>query len=170
MPGLRERQATLESLRKHRRHMRKRDWHGCNDYRDREKYRHCCKRLGIAQRKYDDNIKHGHYTGIRYLLKKYDIVVIPKFGYNGCAWQHYRFRQRLIDTVGCTADKTVCVVGEPGTSKTCGACGHWDSTLTLANRIYKCTDCGVHMDRDVNGARNNLLAATTISILKTHKA
>lgn len=39
-------------------------------------------------------------------------------------------------------------------SKTCNACGSIKTDLTLADRIYKCNECGHEMDRDLNAALN----------------
>lgn len=39
-------------------------------------------------------------------------------------------------------------------SKTCSNCGSVRSILTLAERIYRCPDCGFEMDRDLNAAIN----------------
>lgn len=39
-------------------------------------------------------------------------------------------------------------------SKTCSSCGSVKATLTLAERVYSCTTCGLVIDRDVNAARN----------------
>lgn len=50
---------------------------------------------------------------------------------------------------------------EPGTSRHCGACGTFKTNLTLRDRTYACDWCGVVVDRDVNAARNNWLAAAT---------
>ena len=44
------------------------------------------------------------------------------------------------------------------TSKTCSACGTVRAKLSLAEREYHCTSCGMRMDRDVNAARNILTA------------
>ena len=53
-------------------------------------------------------------------------------------------------------------VEEDGTSRTCGLCGTWKPDLG-GNKTFRCDNaaCGVVMDRDVNGARNNLLCAYT---------
>lgn len=45
---------------------------------------------------------------------------------------------------------------ESGTSKTCGDCGAWNANLGFA-KTFKCRDCGLKIDRDANGARNNAL-------------
>lgn len=39
-------------------------------------------------------------------------------------------------------------------SKTCSACGATKATLPLFERVYRCEDCGLVLDRDVNAARN----------------
>jgi putative transposase len=39
-------------------------------------------------------------------------------------------------------------------SKTCSACGVVKTTLTLAERIFHCDDCGHEQDRDLNAAVN----------------
>jgi putative transposase len=39
-------------------------------------------------------------------------------------------------------------------SKTCSGCGAVDAGLTLADRIYDCSSCGLVLDRDVNAAIN----------------
>ena len=43
-------------------------------------------------------------------------------------------------------------------SKTCGACGRINTTLTLGVRAWTCPGCGAEHDRDVNAA-GNILAA-----------
>ncbi|SNY04773.1 IS607 family element RNA-guided endonuclease TnpB [Paractinoplanes atraurantiacus] len=48
-------------------------------------------------------------------------------------------------------------------SKTCSACGAVKTKLTLRERTYKCTLCGLVLDRDLNAARN--LAALTAELI-----
>jgi putative transposase len=50
-------------------------------------------------------------------------------------------------------------------SKTCSACGEVHEALTLAERVWSCTACGVAHDRDVNAARNILAQSIKDSIL-----
>ena len=54
--------------------------------------------------------------------------------------------------------KIVCGCGEKGTSKTCTSCGFWQPDLG-GKKEYECKNesCGLVINRDVNGARNNLL-------------
>ena len=39
-------------------------------------------------------------------------------------------------------------------SKTCSNCGHINKKLTLADRVYICTKCGLKIDRDYNASIN----------------
>ena len=39
-------------------------------------------------------------------------------------------------------------------SKTCSRCGHKKIELTLSDRSYHCTECGLDIDRDLNAALN----------------
>ena len=52
--------------------------------------------------------------------------------------------------------KIVTGCGEKGTSKTCTSCGFWQPDLG-GKKEYKCEHCGLVINRDKNGARNNLL-------------
>ena len=47
------------------------------------------------------------------------------------------------------------------TSKTCSHCGHHNPDLQLSDRIYKCPECGLIMDRDLNAAFNIFKALGT---------
>lgn len=39
-------------------------------------------------------------------------------------------------------------------SKLCSSCGWRDEELTLNNRVFKCKDCGLEIDRDLNASLN----------------
>lgn len=51
-------------------------------------------------------------------------------------------------------------------SKTCSSCGHKKKELSLSERTYHCSECGLEIDRDVNAAINlkNLAAGHAESI------
>ena len=44
-------------------------------------------------------------------------------------------------------------------SKTCSACGHLLTTLNLSTRAWTCPGCGARHDRDINAAKNIMVAA-----------
>ena len=68
------------------------------------------------------------------------------------SWRFYAFKQRLVqqsklynvNIVDCT---------EEYTSKTCGQC-HTIKNNLGGSKKYKCSECQVQIDRDLNGARN----------------
>ena len=70
-------------------------------------------------------------------------------------WSHYRFKERLIFKAR-QYGKKVAIVNEAHTSKTCSCCG-WYNTRLGGSKVFKCQQCGVSMDRDVNGAKNIFL-------------
>ncbi|HEV8469150.1 MAG TPA: RNA-guided endonuclease TnpB family protein [Candidatus Limnocylindria bacterium] len=46
-------------------------------------------------------------------------------------------------------------------SQLCSVCGEINRALTLANRLFTCPACGNRCDRDLNAARNLMLAASS---------
>jgi transposase len=118
----------------------------------------------------------AHYDAANFLLRKYDLVIAPKletakmvphdgriFGSKTAramlTWSHSLFTQRLTSAAYRYPGR--CVIsdsGEPGTSRTCTHCGHWFANLG-ANSTFDCPRCGLCINRDVAGARNNFLAA-----------
>jgi len=55
-------------------------------------------------------------------------------------------------------------------SKTCSGCGAVKQDLSLAERIYACSSCGLKLDRDRNAALNlALLAQVAASSTETSK-
>jgi transposase len=66
---------------------------------------------------------------------------------------HGRFRARLI-TFARTKQRTVVIVSEAYTTKTCDVCGHEHPNVGAA-AVFKCPQCG-HQDTDVHAARNTL--------------
>lgn len=129
------------------------------------------RRASVKLMRWRTNI---HYNAVNFLLSRFDVIILPEFESQKMAakearaissptvrsmltWSHYQFRQRLLQKVELMPGKMVRIVGEPGTSKTCGLCGFWNAKLG-GHKVFRCPSCGVEIDRDVNGARNNLLA------------
>lgn len=50
-------------------------------------------------------------------------------------------------------------------SKTCSACGHLLAALSLGTRHWTCPTCGTRHDRDVNAAKNIMVAAGLVETL-----
>jgi len=65
----------------------------------------------------------------------------------------YKFRQRLLEH---STTRTIVVVSESYTSKTCCKCGEVKSDLG-SNKIFECGACNHVTDRDTNGAINIMI-------------
>src|SRR3990172_6150593 len=50
----------------------------------------------------------------------------------------------------------VLLVNPSGSSQKCSRCGNEEEHLKLSDRVFRCSACGIIMDRDVNAARNIL--------------
>lgn len=131
-------------------------------------------RLRRVRRKAHNWMKHMHYEAIREAFKLGDLMILPVFESSRMArrasrifnagvardmytWSHYTFMQRMWSKVQTTSNKCMAFTREPGTSKTCDACGHAVEGLGGA-KVFACA-CGHRACRDAHGARGNLLAA-----------
>jgi putative transposase len=116
--------------------------------------------------------KDMHYQIANFLVTKYDKIILPVFGSKRMSAKmgrrlttktvrsmlglgHYAFRQRLKD-VAERLGKSVLECTEEYTSKTCSRCGHIHQTLGSA-KTFKCAECGLVVDRDLQGAFNIFL-------------
>lgn len=140
----------------------------------RRSLRHMKDRYHKVSSKLRNWRNNAHYDAINFLLERYDAVLIPEFQTKKMAakakrnihstvvrcmytWSHYMFRTRLASKAELDDNKIIRLIGEPGTSKTCGRCGYWNSDLR-GKKMFECPSCGIVIDRDVNGARNNMIA------------
>ena len=116
-----------------------------------------------------------HKKTALWLVRTFDVIIIPSFnsGQMGMktprrkinnktvrkmmTWAHGRFRERLISKAE-EYKKQVCIVSEAYTSKTCSSCGWIDQKLG-GKKVFRCKECGLVIDRDVNGARGIFLRA-----------
>lgn len=116
--------------------------------------------------KIKDLISEIHHKLALFLVKTYEIILIPSFETSNMVtklnskvaramlgWSHYRFKQFLkfkAQEYSCE----VVEVNEAYTSKTCTNCGKQQNIGS--KKIMKCS-CGTKIDRDLNGARNIFL-------------
>lgn len=124
------------------------------------------------RQKIKDLAKDLHYKVAKFLVMNYNEIMLPKFetskmmtkkggrrkinnkaARSMACWSHYKFRQRLLMKAEQTTWCKVRIVDEAYTSKTCGHCGNLKMNLGRA-KVFRCEECKVVMDRDVNGARN----------------
>lgn len=141
----------------------------------RRTIQHIINRMHKISKRLFERRRNGHYGAINFLLDKYDVILLPELRVKGVvggnrlyqttkksiiAMGHYKFRECFQSKVQMHRGKVLQFIQEPFTSKTCGNCG----TLHMAlgsDSVFRCPVCKIAIDRDVNGARNNLLATFT---------
>ena len=134
----------------------------CTNKRKREKI---WKTFFLKQKKIENLVNELHFKTCHFLASSYRNVMIPVFETSQMiqqrklgrmtkrllgVFQFYTFKKRLIDKCKNT---NLMLVDESFTSKTCTKCGVLNEKLG-SNKIFKCKDCKLIIDRDVNGARN----------------
>jgi putative transposase len=137
-----------------------------NGSANRAKARH---RVAVAHRRVRDRrADHHHKLALR-LLRENQAVAVEDLAVAGLArtrlakgvhdagWAMF---VRLLKEKAAHHGRRVIRIGrfEP-TSQTCSACGHRDGPKPLDVRLWTCGVCGATHDRDVNAARNILVAA-----------
>ena len=119
-------------------------------------------------RKVKHLIEELHYKTSQ-VLKDYKWILLPSFESQEMVQgqlhrktkrellglQHFLFKTRLKSTLALDPYSNVIDVTEEYTSKTCGGCGKLKNIGGA--EVYRCSHCRLHIDRDVNGARNILL-------------
>jgi predicted RNA-binding Zn-ribbon protein involved in translation (DUF1610 family) len=133
-------------------------------------------KLARDRRRLHGWIESAHYDAANFLLSEHDIIIQPvlqikrltakksrvfgsKMARAMYTWSHHLFRQRLKSAAAKYPGRHIYETSEPGTSKTCTNCGFWNAALRLGDKLYDCPRCGVQVDRQIAGARNNFLAA-----------
>jgi len=130
-------------------------------------------RRKLYSKKMKDMTDELHWKIIRYIVNHYDDVMIPNFQITGMVkkgqsrisketkrllycFRFYSFMEKL--KYKCKAEKKrLYIVEESYTSKTCTNCG---TIQDVGGREkYKCKEkeCGIEIDRDINGSRNILI-------------
>lgn len=128
--------------------------------------------MKMLRRKIKDYVTELHWKTIDYLTNNYKTILLGDMSTKGIvsnetsnitsynkrlayAFEFYQFRMRLkykCAIKGCNYIN----VPENYTSKVCSCCGYYKKDLG-GNKVYNCLNCGVEMDRDVNGCRNILI-------------
>ena len=146
----------------------------------RHRNRYKMKRAGLRiKKKIRDLVDELHKKFTKWLVENFHTVLLPQFDTQRMVikraqrrirnktaramltWSHYRFRQRLVNKTREYPGCKVIICDEQYTSKTCGQCGHLHDKLG-PSKVFKCPQCHMEMDRDMNGARNILLRYLTL--------
>jgi putative transposase len=78
-----------------------------------------------------------------------------------CGWGTFR---RMLEYKAARTRRQLIVIDRwYPSSKTCSACGHLLSELSLGTRHWSCPSCGTRHDRDTNAAKNILAAGLAVS-------
>ena len=133
------------------------------------------KRQFLLRTKIKNVITDLHWKTAHFLCKNFETIIIPKFGCKKMSNKKNSInskitRKMLLLSHGSFLEKlkfkckefrkNLIVVNECYTSKTCTKCGTIKNGLK-GNKIFKCSKCGLKIDRDYNGARNILLKTVT---------
>ncbi len=124
------------------------------------------KRKNRLRQKLKDKIDDLHYKTINWLISRYNNIILGKISTGSIVQgylpkkvnrsilnlSHYLFRTRLEEK--CRINNiNLYIQDESYTSKTCGNCGYINRSLG-GSKVFKCAECNITIDRDVNGARN----------------
>ena len=139
------------------------------DAEERAAWRHRQKRRKVVARTHERmRWKREDFAqqNSRRLVNEFDVIVLEdlsvtslvQFGrlaksIHDVAWGQFR---ELIACKAGWADRRFIAVNPAHTSQDCSACGTRKPDLTLADRVYQCSTCGLVMDRDLNAALNIL--------------
>ena len=98
------------------------------------------------------------------LIKGYKFIILEKLNIMGMTKNHHLAKHildaswnelvRQLTYKAEEAGRVVLQVDPKNTSRTCSRCGWIDENLTLKDRVFKCENCGLEIDRDINAAKN----------------
>lgn len=149
---------TEKKLAKHQRRLSRKKRGSKNRGKQKKKVAHIHKQI-VNQR------KDMHHKLSRMLVNNYDLIVFEDLkvknmvknphlakSISDAGWEQLtRFTSYKAEEAG----SVVVEVNPDGTSQECCVCKHKEH-LTLAQRTFRCSNCGNEMDRDVNAAINIL--------------
>jgi putative transposase len=128
---------------------------------ERAKHRHAVARVHerIAWRRGDFAHQHS-----RRIVNAFDLIAVEDLSVNRMAHNHCLAKSihdaawgqfvNLLSYKAAWAGRKFVAVNPAYTSQDCSQCGHRKTDLTLADRIYTCSCCGIILDRDLNAAKN----------------
>src|SRR5262249_10572814 len=127
--------------------------------------RKAAQRLGTLHRKVAHQRANTLHQVTSRLAKTQSIVVIEELNVAGMLKNHhlaqaigdvgfYEFRRQLAYKAEWYGCQVIMASRWEPSSKTCSGCGWVDEELTLADRTFRCEQCGQVLDRDLNAAIN----------------
>jgi putative transposase len=127
--------------------------------------RKAVRRLACLHRKVTQQRANTLHQFTSRLAKTKAVVVIEDLNVSGRLKNHHlaqaigdvgfgEFRRRLTYKAAWYGCHVIVASRWKPTSRMCSACGWQDEDLTLADRTFRCEQCGFVLDRDLNAARN----------------
>jgi putative transposase len=126
------------------------------------------QRLTKSFRRVKAMIADMHHMVSSWLSRNYKEVLLPSFQTSDMTsrqkrissktsramltWSHYKFKKMLEYKMERSGGKMI-ECEERYTTKTCSRCGRINHSIT-SEKVFKCSECHLTMDRDVNAARN----------------
>jgi putative transposase len=130
---------------------------------ERAKHRHAVARVHERTRWRRSDFAHQHS---RCVVNNFDLIAVEdlsvnRMTHNHClaksihdaAWSQFA---SFLSYKAAWAGRKYVAVNPAYTSQDCSQCGHRKTGLTLADRTYTCSCCGVVLDRDYNASLNIL--------------
>ena len=133
--------------------------------------RKASQRVATTHEKIANRRKDFHHQLSRQLVNKYGLIAFENLNIKGMIQNHHLAKSigdaGWAQFVNFVTYKQVWAGGEVRyvdrffpSSKLCHGCGHKNTSLTLSDRAWTCTNCGIIHDRDTNAAINILNQAT----------
>src|SRR5262249_27468879 len=99
------------------------------------------------------------------LAKTKSLLVIEDLSVSGMLKNHHlaqaigdvgfaEFKRQLLYKASWYGSRVILADRWEPSSKGCSGCGWVDEDLTLSTRVYRCEQCGLVLDRDLNAAIN----------------
>lgn len=144
--------------------------------------RHLRLRCAKLRDKMKNKVNDLHWQTCRFLCDAFRYIVIPEYPVSQMvkgsklgskitrqilSLSPGKFKERLL-WYAKMRGRTVCVVKEDYTTKTCGCCGVLKDNVGSA-KTFVCERCGAVIDRDYNGARNIALKLATHCLLEAQQ-
>lgn len=133
--------------------------------KDSSRYRKNKLRIARLYNKIVNRRNYFLHNVTTYLVNNYDIICIEDLNISGMLSNHrlakaisdtgfYRFRTMLEYKCKWYGKELSIIDRFYSSSKTCSNCGWKKEDLALSDRIFKCENCGMEIDRDLNAAIN----------------
>lgn len=109
--------------------------------------------------------KNAIHNATTSIVKKYDKIIIEELNVRGMIKNRNlsqalsdvcfgEIKRQLIYKSKWSGKELIVADKWFASSKTCSNCGNKKEKLSLSERIYKCENCGIEINRDLNAAKN----------------